>query len=401
MSHNKQAILVIVALAMAGVACNLSLSDPDSGTAGPSTTFPPMPTSEATQVVPAPTEPSVSVVKPEDVCLDAGVEGTQYINDAGGYCFIMPEGFSVSQDFGLDIFVVGPTLAVFGQEGLVLAFDFSVVGAPGGAGDDDAQSWGAQVAAENSSPDFEVTVEPYLLSGAGLEGVRVGPLPGMSGGEATIVRINDTLYSITVYPDREGWPEYTEQVEELWAQLSESTRFFAPLDTGVAYKTAEEVCPTEQPGTKLVIRYSEGWCVLIPEGWEEDEEFNFLGRFVGGPEIGEFWPGQPPYANIVIGFNGPVMETTLDQQAQGRANANGRPDLVQRSDRMVAGYPAVILSTQDGPFPERLALIHANSNMYSVLGHPFDSEDFPEAQEELEAAWDTMINSIQFFEPLR
>jgi hypothetical protein len=302
---------------------------------------------------------------------------------------------------GLDIFVVGPTLATYGQEGLVLAFDFSVVGAPGGAGDYDAHSWGEQVAEENSEPDFELTIEPYSLSGAGLEGVRVGPMPGMAGGEAAVVRTNDTLYSLTVYPDRAGSPEFAEQVEALWSQLSASIRFFEPISTGVEYKTAQEVCPAEQPGTNLVIRHSEGWCVLIPDSWREDEEFNFPGRFVGGPEIGEFWPGQPPYANIVIGFNGPASDITLNQRVDGRINANSRPDLVQRSDVLIGGFHGVVLRTQDGPFPERLALINANGYMYSVLGQPFDDESFPEAQPELEMAWDTMIESIQFFEPLR
>ncbi len=401
MKRNKIWIFVVVALALGISSCNLFLSNQDPGSSESTEMPQSTPTSEITAAAATPTTPAPSVIKPEDVCLEAEVGEIQFINEDGGYCLIIPEGFEVTQDFGLDIFVVGPTLAIYGQEGLVLAFDFSLVGAPGGAGDYDAQSWGAQVAAENSAPDFELTVEPYTLSGAGLDGVRVGPLPGMAGGEAVIVRTNNTLYSITVYPDRTGSPEFAEQVEALWSQLSASVQFFDPIASGVEYKTAQEVCPAEQPDMQLVIRYSEGWCVLIPEGWREDVEFNFPGRFAGGPEIGEFWPGQPPYANIVIGYNGPAMDITLEQQVEGRMNANGQPDLVQWSDTMIAGYPAVILNTQDGPFPERLALIHANGNIYSVLGQPFDGENFPEAQEELKTAWDIMINSIQFFEPLR
>jgi hypothetical protein len=141
--------------------------------------------------------------------------------------------------------------------------------------------------------------------------------------------------------------------------------------------------------------------VLIPEGWREDMEFNFPGRFMGGPEIGEFWPGQPPFANIVIGFSGQAGDLRLEQQAQGRIQANNRPDLVRRRDRVVGGVHAVILDTRDGPIPERVALLHANDYIYSILGTPFDNENYPQAQEELEIAWETMINSIQFFEPYR
>jgi hypothetical protein len=401
MKRNKIWIFVIAILALGLSSCNLFLTEQALGTGESTEVSQPTPTSDVTAEVITPTDTAASVSRPEDVCVEAGAGEIQFINEGGGYCLTIPEGFKVTQDFGLDIFVVGPTLAIYGQDSLVLAFDFSVIGAPGGAGDYDAQGWGAQVAAENSSPDFELTVEPYTLSGAGLDGVRVGPLPGMAGGEVAIVRTNDTLYSITVYPDRAGSPEFAEQVDALWNQLSASNRFFEPIPSGVEYKTAQEVCPLEQPGTQLVIRYSEGWCVIIPEGWREDVEFNFPGRFVGGPEIGEFWPGQPPYANIVIGFNGPAMDITLEQQAEGRIHANSRPDLVQRSDTVIGGFPAVILYTQDGPFPERLALIHANGNIYSVLGQPFDGENFPEAQPELEVAWDAMINSIQFFEPFR
>ena len=401
MKHNKFWIFLIVALALGLSACNLAVSEQSPESGQPTETSQPAPTLEVTQPVTKPTEPIGSVNGPEESCLTAGMDGTQYINEGGGYCLIIPEGFEVTQEMGLDIFVVGPTLATYGQEGLILAFDFSVVGAPGGAGGYDAHSWGEQVVEENSAPDFELTIEPYSLSGAGLDGVRVGPLPGMAGGESAIVRTNDTLYSVTVYPDRTGSPEFAEQVDTLWSQLSSSIRFFEPISTGVEYKTPEEVCPTEQPDTKRVIRNGEGWCVLIPEGWREDVEFNFPGRFVGGPEIGEFWPGQPPYANIVIGFNGPALDITLEQQVEGRIHANSQPDLVQWSEAVIGGYPAVILYTQDGPFPERLALIHANGYIYSVLGQPFDSENFPEAQPELEMAWDTMIESIRFFEPYR
>jgi hypothetical protein len=221
----------------------------------------------------------------------------------------------------------------------------------------------------------------------------------MAGGETVVVRTNDTLYGITVHPDRTSFPDYREQVEALWAQLSESVHFFTPADTGAEYHTPGEVCPLEGPDTRLVINAIEGWCALIPEGWQEDEAFDFPGRFYGGPEIGDFWPGQPPYANIVIGFGGPIGDTTLERRTTGRLNANSRPDLVEAKQTMVGGHPAVILDTRDGPHPDRVALIHANGYFYSVLGQPFDEERFPAAQPALEAAWDQIIESIRFFEP--
>jgi hypothetical protein len=399
--RNKQWKLLIVVLALGLSACDLSLSGQDLGTGEPSETLQPPPATDVAEpvITPGETEPAGTGI--EDICLESGGGGSQFINEAGGYCLTIPEGFEVTQDLGLDIFVVGPTLAMYGQEGLILAFEFSVVGAPGGAGNYDALSWGAQVVEDNSAPDYELTIEPYALQGAGLDGVQVGPLPGMGGGESTIVRTNDTLYSITVYPDRISSPEFSEQVDALWAQLSDSIRFFEPVDTGVRYRTADEICPKETAGARLVIRYVEGWCVLIPESWQEDEEFNFPGRFFGGPEIGEFWPGQPPYANIVIGFNGPAVDITLDQMVEGRMNANQHPDLVQWSDTVIGGFPSAILETQDGPFPERLAFILANGYIYTVLGQPFDDVAFPEAQPDLDMAWNRMINSIQFFEPYR
>jgi hypothetical protein len=392
MAYSKRIILVMGALALGALACNLNAALQT-----------PAPPDEAATPPTATVEPTAPALTADDVCLAAGAGETPYVNQAGGYCLLLPEGFSVTQDDGLDIFVVGPTLATFGQEALSLAFSVSVVGPPGGAGEYDAQSWGAQVVAENqyTNQGFDLSLEPYTLSGAGLDGVRVGTLPGMAGGAAAIVRTNDTLYSITVYPDRSAYPDYTADVDALWAQLDASIRFFPPVDTGVDYRTAESVCPTEQPGTRLVVRLSEGWCVLIPDSWHEDTESNFLGRFVGGPEIGVFWPGQPAYANVTIGFSGPVMDNTLDQQAEASSTANSRPDLVQRTDTQIGGYPAVILDREDGPIPDRVALIHANGYMYSVLGQPFDPANFAAAQPALEAAWDTMIGSIQFFDAYR
>jgi hypothetical protein len=426
MTDIRRVVFVITALALGAVACNLgAVSGSSTGDASPSPppteadeptaapegptaaaddpTSPPEPTSSGGQAPPAATTGSDSpVTTADEVCLTAGEGESLYVNEAGGYCFLVPADFEITQDTGLDIFAVGPILAEFGMEGIALAFGFSVIGAPGGAGDYTAQSWGEQVVEETGGPDFEPNIEPYTLSGAGLDGVRVGPLPGMVGGEAAYVRTNDTLYGVTVYPERVSFPEYADQANALWAQLSESIRFFTPVDTGVDYNTPGEVCPAEESGTRLVIRHSEGWCVLIPDDWHEDIESNFPGRFVGGPEIGSFWPGQPPYANITIGYSGPASDDiTLDQQAEGRANANGRPDLVQRTDAEIGGYPAVILDTEDGPILDRVALIHTTGGMYSVLGQPFDEENFPDAQPALEAAWDTMINSIGFFEPYR
>jgi len=406
MRNFKRFIVMGAALALAALACNLNAAgqSPDSPTEAPGDAASSGPTTAADN--PAPTveptvEPTAAPVTAEDVCLPGGAGGTQYINQAGGYCFLLPEGFAISQDSGLDIFVTGPLLATFGQEGLSLAFGFSVLGAPGDAGDFDAQSWGARVVAENSSPGFELSMEPYTFTGAGLDGVRVGPMPGMATAAAAFVRANDTLYGVTVYPERSSFPEYTDQVDALWAGLSDSIRFFPPVDKGVDYQTAGEVCPTQGPDTQLVIDYEEGWCLLIPASWHEDVENHFLGRFVGGPEIGVFWPGQPAYANVTVGYSGPVGSITLDQQVEAASSANGRPDLVQRTDTVIGGFPAVILDRQDGPIPDRVALIHANGSMYSVLGQPFDEENFPTAQPDLEAAWDTMINSIQFFEAYR
>jgi hypothetical protein len=392
-------IFVISVLVMATFACNLVSLDSDSNFGGSDSTPPLTQTMDAALPANPTSEPTTQPPGPLEVCLPSETGQTQYINEAGGYCFLMPEGFEITQDFGLDIFVAGPTLAIFGQEGLVLTFDISVVGAPMKAGIFTAQEWGAQIVEEKSAQGAELSLEPFTFSGAGLEGVRVAPLPGMGGGEMSILRTNDTLYSISVHPDRIGFPEYAEQVEELWEELSSSLRFFTPEDMGVEFKTAEEVCPQEQADMQLVIRYSEGWCVLFPEGWSEDWEFNFPGRFLGGPEIEETWPGQPQYTSITIGFYLGSSEEDFEQRVAGRINANGRPDLIERSERIVGGGTAVILDTRDGPLPERVALILANGYEYSILAQPFDASVSSEAQEALETAWDTVINSIQFFEP--
>lgn len=336
-----------------------------------------------------------------DVCVEPGAGEAQYLSEAGGYCFLLPDSFEQSQDFGLDVFAVGETLATFGQDRLALIVEFNVIGAPGGAGERDAQSWGEYVAAQNSTPELEVNVEPTVFGAMNLEAVRVRPLIGMVSGESIFVRTNDTLYGITVHPDRSSDPDYTEQIDQVWAGLAATTRFFTPVVTGVAYRTEGEVCPAEQPGTRLEVNLTEGWCALIPADWQSDEAFDFPGRFVGGPRIGEFWPGQPDYANVVIGFGGPVGDSTLEQRVQGRMIANGHPELITRTDTTVGGFPTVILDTLDGPIPERVAMILANGWGYSVLGTPFDTVKYPEAQPELEAAWEQIIGSIQFFEPYR
>lgn len=69
-----------------------------------------------------------------------------------------------------------------------------------------------------------------------------------------------------------------------------------------------------------------------------------------------------------------------------------------RSDAQIGGYDAVILNTQDGLLPDRVAMIIANDAFYMVLDQPFDSQQYPDATDALEAAWQMIIENMQFFE---
>lgn len=386
----KRAFSFALVLTVAAVACNLSGANQaptDTPAASPATALPTI-------------EPTEPVAGPDEVCLSPEAGQVQFISRAGGYCFLLPDSFSASPSDPLDTFALGPTLASSGQERLALIVQFNVLGAPGGAGAHDPESF-ARSAIEQAASEavLEPTMKPYLLGEMELPGVWVGPLPGMILGDVVFVRTNDTMYSITVHPDGEAYSDFADQVDQVWADLNQTVRFFAPVPDGTQYQTEAEVCPTEQDGAQLVMNLTEGWCALIPADWSEDQAFDFPGRFVGGPEIGEFWPGQPPYANIVIGFSGPSAGVSLEQRVEGRMNANGHPELVERTDSVVGGYQAVILDTKDGPVPERVALIQAGNYQYSVLGTPFDSAEYPQAQPALQAAWDLVIGSVQFFEP--
>ncbi len=178
--------------------------------------------------------------------------------------------------------------------------------------------------------------------------------------------------------------------------MLDSLTFFPPTYSGDVL-TLDEVCPAETADTFLFINRRDGYCVLVPNSFEEDPVYG-RGWFIGGPELTGLPEPMTPRVSAVIGMQGPSSET-VGQIADRHIDAVPNTDSVTRTDTTVSGYPAVFMDRPQDIVPNRGALIVANGYLYTLIVQPIDPVNYPEAVEPAELVWGTFIDSFAFFEP--
>ena len=67
----------------------------------------------------------------------------------------------------------------------------------------------------------------------------------------------------------------------------------------------------------------------------------------------------------------------------------------------LGGYPAVTYIDINGAWPSQLALIQVDGDVYTILVQPWDAERFPEGVPHAERAWQTLVDSLAFYDPWR
>lgn len=83
-----------------------------------------------------------------------------------------------------------------------------------------------------------------------------------------------------------------------------------------------------------------------------------------------------------------------------RLDAASNPANLSFEMGTIAGNEAMIVTSYDGPVPDRVAMVYADTGaLYSILAQPIEYTQYPGAAPYVEQMWEAITGSIQFFEP--
>jgi hypothetical protein len=395
-------LIISVGLILAVLACNAPAATAGDGGSVTQTPEPAegvdaaAPTAEGGEA-PTPTEVPVD---PASVCPEPTADTQLYVDEVNGFCLLYPASFTVHADpdtpsFYTDVQFVGGVVAEGGMESVSATLQVNVIAQPGAAAGFTAAEYTDQVAFDQSLVLDSITREEVTVVGD-LPAVMLKNQPGMLPSRSLYVNAHNTLYEITAVPDSgpDGAP--VPDVELAWTTMLESLTFFPPTFAGEVI-TPDQVCPTATADTYLFINRRDGYCVLVPNSFEEDSNYG-RGWFVGGPELTGLPESMEPRVSAAIGMQGPTEET-VGQIADRHIDAVPDAASVIRTDTTVSGYPAVFWDRPQGIVPSRSALIVVNGYLYTLVVQPIDPVRYPEAVEPAELVWNTFIDSFAFFEP--
>lgn len=346
---------------------------------------------EAAGGTPAPPAEETPASEPAADCPEATADTALYTSEDNGYCLLYPASFTVEPDMERPdevLLLVGPRVTD-GQEFVEVRLRVAFNGPAEGLDTQEyADMWQSLYVA-----DVAVEMEPATVGGQ--PAVLISGLPGMVPEQSAFVVANGMKYQLILQPQPEAVAELTEAANEVWATVTESIVFFEPAVVP-EYIGPEEVCPEASDATQLHINRRDGFCFLYPAGFEPDERFD--SGFAGGPVIVDDPDFGPIRASLVFASAGPAQDQTPRQALEPRLEFVD-PDSVQ--EITIGGAPAVTFVDPREPYPSRQAMIVANDQLYTIVNQPYNPETYPEAQADVDLIWDTVIDSVAFFDPWR
>lgn len=341
---------------------------------------------------PAETPAAVAVSDPASAC-PAATEGTAlYVSRENGFCFLYPSDLQLRPDsrFPQDaVQLVGAPLDPNAMESIALNLGVTYNGLADGL---DSAGYAAAWLVRNVE-SLELPQTPVTIGG--YDAVMVEDVPGYSNQRAAVLVANDAKYQLTLLPQPQDVPELAEAATEAWDTVTQSMVFFAPQRTDTVVRAAD-VCPQAMADTELLIDEVGGYCFLYPTGFAVDT-FNPV-TLVGGPELGPFGDFHSLRASLTVGGAYPLADMTPEQVLQPGPENN---DLNSVVDTTLAGYPAVTYDFVVGPWRQRNAAVVVDDRYYTFVIQPWDPDLFPQALPDVERLWNTVSQSIAFFEPWR
>jgi len=252
-----------------------------------------------------------------------------------------------------------------------------------------ARKWHELYRASEGAPydDQQATV-------GGLKAVVLSNLPGFVAQRSAFVVANGIKYQITLSPQPEDMPELAEAASKAWEIVTGSIYFFPPQNQRPV-KRAEQVCPKESGDMRLYSDEINGYCFLYPADFAPDPAFP--GMVKGGPVLGQ-WEAGDVITYVALGTFGHFEGQTPRQVLEPRMD---QIDAASVQDATIGGYPAVTFRSFQGPWPSRQAMIVVDSDVYTIVGEPWDPQRYPDGIPYLDRLWEAVTGSLAFFEPWR
>lgn len=346
------------------------------------------PTAPLPTPAPVPTQPEID---PAALCPAPTNGMTAHIDAAHGYCFLYPSDLTLQADPQRpdDVtIIVGQPLdpPEKAMESPRVTFAIAFNGPADGL---DSAAYAARWQ-EYFTPGLDLAFQDTTTL-AGEPVPTTEDLDGLFAGRGAFAVVDGFKYMLSLHPLPGDIPELEAEATQLWETVTNSLVFFPPQQEQTVVRPAD-VCPTETPGTRLLVDEAGGYCLLVPADFDPDPDFP--GRILGGPELGPVSGFDSLRASLSVGMfylgesDASVYLRPTSEQID--------PASVQRTT--IAGQPAVVYDFTGGPWRQRNAQIVAGDSIYTFVAQPWDQEMFPQAQADVERLWQAATGSIAFFD---
>jgi len=332
---------------------------------------------------------------PTASCPAATAGTTQIISKENGFCFLIPAEMKSSQPMN----PAGSSAAFSGQvvdpgaPSPLSAFIEVTYNGPADVADGMAYATKWRDVYNAGQPD----PTPATIAG---QPAGVLDIPGQMEEREAFVVAGGQKYSITS-PKPGQYDKIDALVDKAWSTVTGSIVFFPPTNVPKIIR-AEDVCPKASGDNLALIDWGGGVCMLYPKSFEIDPQ-NAIGRgwFNGGPVLGQL-NGQPVRANLTISNAGPANGQTPRQLWQPYlANQDSaKMDVAGAKDVTLSGQPALVW-TQGAPEGSRNAILVGNSQAYTIVNQPYNDPNYPGGADNVELVWNTVTQSLAFFDPWR
>jgi hypothetical protein len=372
-------------LLTAGLACSIP------GVGGGTDVIVVTATPEGGSVGVTPALATAAPINPADICPVPSGDTLSYISAEAGFCLLYPASYRVYTGEALPGLVVGfggapldPTAMEPISVGIEVAYNGP---AEGMTSLQYAQKWVELYGEGMVSAPVETMI-------GGVAAAVVANVPGYLSQRVGFVVINNARYTISLSPPPEDFPALSGEAAQTWETIIGSIVFFPP--TVVLSRIGPEVCPSPTADTRLHIVEREGYCMLYPADFELEPTFS--AGFVGGPVVAVLDTFGELRPELIFGWVGPAGGQTPRQAAEGVLSQADPASVV---DVSVNGWPAVQYLYTAGPIPARSAHIVANDQVYTIVNQPYDPTLYPGAIPYLDRVWNTVTQSVTFFDVWR
>lgn len=311
---------------------------------------------------------------------DEAAPGAHLLVDAAhGICFHYPDNYDVFQggDSGYTLYVRSP----LNTEAPLASLSFEP------ANGRSLEEVAAQRLTDYAFPDMES--QPATL--AGEPAAMLDNLPGQDTNRRLVAVHDDTVIDLMVARIGADYGEIGEQAQALYEMISGSLRTI-PVVAGASLHAGPE-CPEAEEGVVLYTNAEDGFCLLLPEGYEVDDSLTT-----------EHGTETAVYVNSLLDVSHPRLYITVEE-ANGRS-LNDVTEAIQDAfagfdvmggsfGHMLDGEPAMQFEQLPGQDLNRQVAALHNGRLYTLTFVPDDPEA-GEIYSEMQTLYDLVMDSFSF-----